>query len=96
MQFAAILRIIGLLLMIFSFTMLPPALVGVIYGDGEILAFLMAFVATLVTGVVLWLPVMNQRKDLRIRDGFVVVVVFWIVLGASGFFDSWARAFSLP
>lgn len=84
MQFAAILRIIGLLLMIFSFTMLPPALVGVIYGDGEILAFLLAFVATLVTGVVLWLPVMNQRNDLRIRDGFVVVVVFWIVLGASG------------
>lgn len=70
--------------MIFSFTMLPPALVGVIYGDGEILAFLLAFVATLVTGVVLWLPVMNQRNDLRIRDGFVVVVVFWIVLGASG------------
>jgi trk system potassium uptake protein TrkH len=84
MQHAAILRIIGLLLMIFSFTMLPPALVGVIYGDGEILAFLFAFAVTLIVGVVLWLPVRNRRNDLRIRDGFIVVVVFWLVLGATG------------
>ena len=84
MQHAAILRIIGLLLMIFSFTMLPPALVGVIYGDGEILSFMFAFAVTLIAGVVLWLPVRNQRNDLRIRDGFIVVVVFWLVLGATG------------
>ena len=84
MQFAAIVRIIGLLLVIFSVTMLPPALVGVIYGDGEIPAFLSAFAAILILGIILWLPVRNRRNDLRIRDGFVVVVVFWLVLGASG------------
>ena len=84
MQLAAILRIIGLLLMIFSITMLPPALVGVIYNDGAIIPFITAFSVTLGAGVVLWLPVRNQRKDLRIRDGFVVVVVFWLVLGISG------------
>ncbi len=84
MQHAAILRIIGLLLMIFSFTMLPPALVGVIYGDGEIVSFLIAFAVTLIFGIVLWLPVRNKRNDLRIRDGFIVVVVFWLVLGATG------------
>ena len=70
--------------MIFSFTMLPPALVGVIYGDGEILSFLLAFTVTLVSGIFLWVPVRNKKNDLRIRDGFVVVVVFWLVLGATG------------
>ena len=84
MQLAAILRIIGMLLMIFSITMLPPALVGVIYGDGAIIPFITAFSVTLGTGVVLWIPARNQRKDLRIRDGFVIVVVFWLVLGISG------------
>jgi len=84
MQHAAILRIIGLLLMIFSFSMLPPALVGVIYGDGEILSFLLAFAVTLIMGVVLWVPVAKKKNDLRIRDGFIVVVVFWLVLGATG------------
>jgi trk system potassium uptake protein TrkH len=84
MQLAAILRIIGLLLMIFSITMLPPVLVGLIYNDGAIIPFITAFSVTLAAGVILWLPVRNQRKDLRIRDGFVVVVVFWLVLGISG------------
>lgn len=84
MQLAAILRIIGLLLMIFSITMLPPALVGLIYGDGAIIPFITAFSVTLGAGVVLWIPARNQRKDLRIRDGFVIVVVFWLVLGISG------------
>lgn len=84
MQFAAILRIIGLLLMIFSIAMLPPALVGVIYGDGAIVPFLSSFAVILCSGVVLWLPVRRQHKDLRIRDGFLVVVVFWVVLGISG------------
>jgi len=70
--------------MIFSLTLLPPGAVGVIYGDGEILPFLMAFVITLITGVIMWFPVRNFRKDLRIRDGFIVVVTFWLVLGISG------------
>ncbi len=84
MQLAAILRIIGLLLMIFSVTMLPPVLVGLIYGDGAIIPFVTAFGVTLTAGVVLWFPVRKHHKDLRIRDGFVVVVVFWLVLGISG------------
>jgi trk system potassium uptake protein TrkH len=84
MQLAAILRIIGLLLMIFSVAMLPPALVGLIYGDGAIIPFVTAFAVTLVAGVLVWFPLRKQRKDLRIRDGFVVVVVFWLVLGFSG------------
>ncbi|WP_455197007.1 TrkH family potassium uptake protein [Kaarinaea lacus] len=84
MQLAAILRIIGLLLMIFSVTMLPPALVGLIYGDGAIIPFITAFAVTLIAGVLVWFPLRKQRKDLRIRDGFVVVVVFWLVLGFSG------------
>jgi len=98
MQLAAILRIIGLLLMIFSITMLPPALVGMIYNDGAIIPFITAFCVTLATGIVLWLPVRNQHKDLRIRDGFVVVVVFWLVLGISGslpFYFSFTPTLSL-
>ncbi|HEY5604129.1 MAG TPA: TrkH family potassium uptake protein [Gammaproteobacteria bacterium] len=84
MQLAAILRIIGLLLMIFSIAMLPPVLVGLIYGDGAILPFMTAFGVNLVAGALLWFPVRNYHRELRIRDGFVVVVVFWLVLGMIG------------
>jgi trk system potassium uptake protein TrkH len=41
-------------------------------------------VMILVTGLVLWLPVQHYRHELRLRDGFMVVVSVWLVLGLSG------------
>ncbi len=84
MQFFAIQRIIGLLLMIFSITQLPPVIVSLIYNDGVLHSFLITFVVTIVTGLVLWVPVSKSRKELRLRDGFIVVVAFWTVLGLFG------------
>lgn len=84
MQFFAIQRIIGSLLMIFSVTQLPPVIVSLIYNDGSLDVFLTTFTVTLVTGLVLWLPVLKSRKELRLRDGFIVVVAFWTVLGLFG------------
>ncbi len=84
MQIAAILRILGLLLMIFSTTMLPPVGVALWYGDGALEAFLAAFAITLVTGFLLWLPVRDRRHEMRLRDGFIIVALFWAGLGLSG------------
>ncbi len=84
MQFFAIQRIIGLLLVIFSITQLPPVIVSLIYNDGALNAFLATFFVTIATGTFLWLPVYKSRKELRLRDGFIVVVAFWTVLGLFG------------
>ena len=43
MQRAAIQRVLGLLLMVFSVTLLPPAVVSLIYADGSLAAFIGAF-----------------------------------------------------
>jgi len=84
MQPIAIQRILGILLMLFSITMLPPILVAFIYGDGAQASFALAFVVTLSTGLIFWLPVNRSRRELRLRDGFLVVVLFWTVLGLFG------------
>lgn len=84
MHFPAILRIIGLLLMLYSTTLLVPALVAVIYADDGLLRFLYSFVITFACGLLGWLPVQNQRQELRVRDGFIIVVLFWSVLGLFG------------
>ncbi|GAB6043813.1 TrkH family potassium uptake protein [Endothiovibrio diazotrophicus] len=83
MQPAAIQRIFGLLLVVFSVTMLPPAVVGLIYGE-SITPFVDGFVWILAIGILCWLPVRRERRELRLRDGFMVVVLFWTVLGLSG------------
>ncbi len=84
MNFRVVQRILGLLLMIFSLTMLPPILISFLFGDGEWLAFVEGFGITLAAGLLFWLPVRNLRKELRLRDGFLVVASFWTVLGTAG------------
>ncbi|MGW8370082.1 MAG: TrkH family potassium uptake protein, partial [Gammaproteobacteria bacterium] len=79
-------RIMGLLLTLFSITMLPPAVVGWLFADKASWVFLAAFGATLVSGLLVWFPVKGHEAELRLRDGFVVVVMFWVVLGLFGAF----------
>ena len=86
MHFRVILRILGILLMIFSLSLLPPLAISLIYKDGADLAFIAGFLITLITGFLMWLPVQRVRKDLRTRDGFLITVLFWVVLGLFGAF----------
>ena len=81
----AIQQVFGLLLIVFSGTMLPPALVSLIYADGTAGAFMVGFAFTLATGLALWFPVRKREVDLGVRDGFLIVALFWVVLG------SWLR-----
>jgi trk system potassium uptake protein TrkH len=86
MHYKVILRILGILLMIFSISMLPPLGISFLYDDGAELAFIAGFLITLMTGFFIWIPVYRVRQDLRTRDGFLITVLFWAVLGLFGSF----------
>ena len=83
------LKIIGLFLMLFSVVMLPPAAVGLYYGDGAVNAFLASFAWIFLAGTFLWLPLRKHKVVLRTRDGFLVVTLFWTVLGLFGGLPFW-------
>ncbi len=74
----AAVALLGLLLVMFSVTMLPPIAVGLIYRDGGTSAFFETFLLTLSLGLLLRLPVRNEAIDLRKRQGFLVVVAMWV------------------
>ena len=84
MQLTMIQRILGLIVTMFSLTMLPSIGVSLAYDDGQWQPFALSFVILLVIGVLLWLPVRRVERDLKLRDGFLVVALFWIVLGVAG------------
>ena len=84
MKFSAVQKVLGLLLTLFSFTMLPPVAVSVIYDEGSAWPFLAAFALILGLGLLTFLPVARSHHILRLRDGFLVVVLFWTVLGLAG------------
>jgi len=84
MNWTVVQRILGLLLMMFSVTMLPPIIIAMIFKEQSWLPFVEGFGLTLAAGLIIWLPVHRSRKDLRLRDGFLVVAAFWTVLGTFG------------
>jgi trk system potassium uptake protein TrkH len=45
---------------------------------------LVSFGILLALGAAVWLPVSGSTRELRTREGFLVVVLFWTVLGLSG------------
>ncbi len=84
MNWTVVQRILGLLLMMFSLTMLPPILISYIYDEQSWWPFIQGFGMTLAAGIVFWLPVHKSKRDLRLRDGFLIVAAFWTVLGTAG------------
>ncbi len=70
--------------MLFSLTLLPPAGLAFLFNDSNGIAFLIAFLITILCGLACWLPTHNYRADLRTRDGFLIVTLFWTVLGLFG------------
>ncbi|NVF13499.1 TrkH family potassium uptake protein [Vreelandella maris] len=84
MSLRVILRILGLLLMLFSLTMLPPTLISLWFRDGVWSAFISGIAISVVTGLLLYLPNRRAQKELRIRDGFIIAAMFWTVLALFG------------
>lgn len=84
MQFRSIIRIVGLLLALFSLSMLAPALVALIYRDGAGVPFITTFCLLLAGGAICWFPHRHEKEELKSRDGFLIVVLFWVVLGSAG------------
>lgn len=84
MHFTVILRILGMLLMIFSLTMAVPLLLAWALDETAFNAFLSALAITFFSGFIIWLPVQLVRHELRTRDGFIVVALFWTVLSLFG------------
>lgn len=84
MHFAIVSRVLGLLLMLFSITLIPPIFVSIYFKDTATFAFIISFAIILLIGLVVWAPVKSHQQDLRTRDGFIVTALFWTVLGAAG------------
>ena len=83
MQFRTIIKILGQLVALFSITMVPPAVVSLIYKDGGGVPFVLAFIFSIIIGLIAYYPNRHENGDLKAREGFLIVVLFWLVLGHS-------------
>ena len=84
MKIDIVLKTIGLLLMVFSLTQIPPILIDFIYSEGEFVSFFISFALTFIGGYLVWFFNRNAAQDFRIREGILIVVSFWAVLSLFG------------
>ena len=86
MSVRQIFRILGVLMLMYSLTLLPPFALSIYLDDGSATAFSAAWLEIVVLGLLAWLPNRDRKEELTPRDGFVVVLLFWLVFGAVGAF----------
>ena len=80
MGFSAVQRVVGFLIAGSSLMMLPPVLVSLWYKDGTATLFLLCAAILLATGLLVYFPVRHAKQELRLRDGFLIVVSAWLAL----------------
>lgn len=83
MHLAVITRVTGILLTLFSMTLLLPVIVALIYGEETIGTFVLSFAVVFAIGLAMWLAP-RDRRELRAGDGFMITVLFYLGLGLSG------------
>ena len=72
--------------MMFSVTLLIPVIVSMIFNDNNLMIFVYSFFIILVVASILYFPNMgiNDTTDIKVKEGFLIVVSFWVVLSFFG------------
>jgi len=84
-NFKSVQKTLGLLLMVFSFSMLVPFIVSALFNDTYTASsFLASFTFTLFFGLAVWLPSREVDSEIRLKEGFMIVASFWIILALFG------------
>ena len=78
----SVLNVLSVVLMIFAFAMVAPLTVSFFYGDGALRAYDAAVLITFTAGLALWAGTRGRRRELKPRDGFLLVALTWTVVPA--------------
>ena len=80
-----VLKVLGAILLIEACAMLPALAIALVYRDpGDAKTMLISIVITAAAGLPLWLLARPGEKNLRAKEGFIVVAFSWIVLSVFG------------
>ena len=93
-NFNAVLRIMGILLLVLGISLIPSLVVALIYKETmEAFTFIVVIVPTLIIGTFLFNLLKNYPIKIKTRDGFLVVALCWLAasfVGALPFYISHA------
>ncbi len=77
-------NVLGRLMMVFSFAYVVPIAGSLAFGDGIAADFLISMLLTLVIGMILMIGTRADYRELKVRDGFLLVTFSWTLMAAIG------------
>jgi len=83
MNYYQILKITGVILLIFSLFLLIPIGLSLYYKQG-IDSFIQSFLIIFFSGLITYFPNRYQKSPIKIKEGFLIVAIFWFVLSIFG------------
>ena len=84
MNFKSIVNLFSILILFFSISYIFPIIVSLIYKDGAINLFLSTLSIVGLIGIIGVFLTRREDNNLSQKDGFVIIVLFWIVLSFAG------------
>ena len=77
-----VVHVLGFAVMLLAAAMAIPVSVALWHGGPTLPAFGESFLATLAGGLIMWAATRRHRRELQVRDGFLLVTLVWSVLPA--------------
>ncbi|WP_289627942.1 potassium transporter TrkG, partial [Escherichia coli] len=74
---------------LYSLSMLPPMVVALFYKEKSLFVFFITFVIFFCIGGGAWYTTKKSGIQLRTRDGFIIIVMFWILFSVISAFPLW-------
>ncbi|WNY85695.1 TrkH family potassium uptake protein [Leclercia adecarboxylata] len=88
-QLQVVMHLCGFLVLLHSFSMLPPMAIALANKERSYIAFLSTFVTFFTLGGGTWLMTRHAGIQLRTRDGFVIIVLFWFLFSLISAMPLW-------
>jgi trk system potassium uptake protein len=88
-----VINVLGIVILIFGFTMLVPLALSIWLNNVAQFVYYKSAAITIASGFMMWAVTRNYKRELKVRDGFLLVVLVWSVLPA---FATLPLLFHLP
>ena len=88
-----VINVLGIVILIFGFTMLVPLALSIWLNNVVQFVYYKSATITITSGLLMWAVTRNYKRELKVRDGFLLVVLVWSVLPA---FATLPLLFHLP
>ena len=84
MAIKSIINLFSILVAFFSLSLLVPLVVSFIFDDGSSNIFITTFLLIFIPSIIAWQLTKKSKEEMGVKEGFVIITLFWIVLSLVG------------